>query len=600
MKSKLLLFILFVPLPLTAQYYGERVTEKSFERSNVYFKSNFLNTFGLFRFQNVAPGLIEDPFLDLHVNPANLPDFGQKSTIIYLDFRGDRSEAPFTVYPVEYDSRALDIYSLPYIDPRWFNQTRTEPEPVVSFGLLTYPFKTSSKNFFLGATYQLIHKNEQYYSVPTGIYNARAGYDSFGQEVSTDVPIIDRFSGEDEMMISGHLFSSYVGFKLNESIDLGMSLNSVFHSRDGTYLNASQSPYGSTSPSESEYRNLRERDQDYDHIDVSGGVRIHLGDESFLGFKVGSLSGDARQDFISTDNSEYSYGDVNIPENNSEGLYRSSTDQTWKQDGNTKYARINFTHQITEDKEFSGYFRYAQNNIDLSNSSVIQDTSYYTSHWTWDNRESYYLHHSSFSDIRSATGTRDKTRQQGLLSYKWQLTAKNSVFAGIYFSRDHLEINSTEPVLASRSSYSENYYRPSQPDTTIRTFGLIEDKSLFWNYDSRKWSFQIPIFVNFKMSSNWSVMLGVNRILNSWNIKEETTAIFTRREQEDNGNVRVEKNFGERYSSPRERITEDHTDVLVSFEANVSPDLQINFLLNPDFEDEFRVAQWWLSFRSSF
>ena len=83
MKIKVLLLLLFIPMTLSAQYYGERVTEKSFEQSNVFFKSNYLNTFGLFRFHNVAPGLIEDPFLDLHVNPANLPNFQDKSTLIY-------------------------------------------------------------------------------------------------------------------------------------------------------------------------------------------------------------------------------------------------------------------------------------------------------------------------------------------------------------------------------------------------------------------------------------------------------------------------------------------------------------------------------------
>lgn len=598
MKSKLLILMLILPFTLSAQYYGERVTEKSFERSNVYFKSNFLNTFGLFRFKNVAPGLIEDPFLDLHLNPANLPEFQNKTALIYLDFRGDRSETPFSAYPVEYDSRALDISIAPYIDPRWFSQTRTEPEPVFSLGVLTYPFGDANKNFFAGATYQLIHKNEQFYSVPTGIYNARAGYDSFGRELSTDVPIIDRFSGEDEMMINGHLFSSYLGYRVNQTVDLGVSLNSVFHSREGIYLNASQGPYGDINPYQNEYRNLRERTQNYDHMDLSGGVRIHLNDNSSFGIKIGSLSGDVNQEFLSTNDSKYNYGDANNPANGSEGFFNSSTNQSWNQDGNTKYARLSFSHELSSDKKFSFYFRYAESNIDLSNSSVIRDTSFYTSQWSWDTNNSYYLGNSAFSDIRSSTGIRNKTTQQGLFSYKWQLTPKNSIFAAIYFSRDHLKINSNEPVLASRFSHSEYFYQPSQTDTLFNDYRLFEDKSLLWNYESRNWSFQIPIMVNFKLNPNWSVMLGVNRILNSWNIKEQTTAIFNKREREDNGIVKVETNFGERYTTPRKRITEDHTDVLVSFQANLSQELQVNFLINPDFEDHFRVAQWWLSFRS--
>ncbi len=585
MKTKLLLLLLFIPSNLPAQYYGNRVTEKSFERSNVYFKSNFLNTFGLFRFKNVAPGLIEDPFLDLHLNPANLPEFKNKTALIYLDFRGDRSETPFPAYSVEYDPRVLDISSAPYIDPRWFYQTRTEPEPVFSLGVLTYPLGNANKNFFAGATYQLIHKDEQFYSVPTGIYNARAGYDSFGTELSTDIPISDRYPREDKMMINGHLFSSYWGYRVNQTVDLGVSLNSVFHSREGiSYQN--------------EYGNLRERTQNYDHIDLSGGVRIHLNDKSRFGIKIGSLSGDVRQDFLSTNDLEYSYGDENNSTNGSEGLFDSSTNQSWNQEGNTKYARLSFSHELSNDKKFSFYFRYAENNIDLSNSSVIRDTSFYTSQRSWDTNSSYYLNNSAFFDIRSATGNRDKTSQQGMLSYKWQLTSKNSIFAGIYFSRDHLKINSNEPVLASRFSNGEYFYQPSQTDTLFNDYRLFEDKSLLWNYESRNRSFQIPILVNFKLNPNWSVMLGVNRILNSWNIKEQTTAIFNKREREDNGIVKVETNFGERYTSPRKRITEDHTDVLVSFKANLSQELQVNFLINPDFEDHFRVAQWWLSFRS--
>ncbi|HES59957.1 MAG TPA: hypothetical protein ENO18_05940, partial [Caldithrix sp.] len=66
--------LILLPFLLLAQYYGERVTEKSFESSDLFFNSYYLNTFGIYNFRNVATGLFDDPFLRLHLNPALLPN----------------------------------------------------------------------------------------------------------------------------------------------------------------------------------------------------------------------------------------------------------------------------------------------------------------------------------------------------------------------------------------------------------------------------------------------------------------------------------------------------------------------------------------------
>ena len=91
---KNLMMWLLLPVMLSAQYWGERTTEQSFEQSELYFTSHFLNTFGIYRYKDVAPGLINDPFLNLYINPANIPSFDEKEMMIYLDFRGDRTEEP--------------------------------------------------------------------------------------------------------------------------------------------------------------------------------------------------------------------------------------------------------------------------------------------------------------------------------------------------------------------------------------------------------------------------------------------------------------------------------------------------------------------------
>ena len=67
MKHFILLSIL-LPSFLFAQYWGERTTEQSFEQSELYFTSHYLNTFGVYRFKNIAAGLIDDQFLNLYIN----------------------------------------------------------------------------------------------------------------------------------------------------------------------------------------------------------------------------------------------------------------------------------------------------------------------------------------------------------------------------------------------------------------------------------------------------------------------------------------------------------------------------------------------------
>ena len=176
---KKIIFIFFCTNSfLIAQYNSERTTEQSFEQSELYFTPHFLNPFGILNFKKVAPGLIINKFLNLEINPANIPDLGDE-TLIYLDFRGDRTEAPIVqtyAYPTYYS----DIIYRPYIDPRWFSTTRTEPEPIFSLGILTNPFSENTNNFFIGGTYQLIHREEKFYNIPYSIYYPNIYYDALG------------------------------------------------------------------------------------------------------------------------------------------------------------------------------------------------------------------------------------------------------------------------------------------------------------------------------------------------------------------------------------------------------------------------------------
>jgi len=159
--SRIFLLIFLIGLnyfnPLFAQYNNETVTEKSFEQSDLFFQSHYLNTFGVKDFRDVSVGLINDPFLNLQLNPANLPRFEIGNTHLYLDFRGDRTESDIVedygwVYPAVYNQ---SIYRPIIIDPRWYSNTRSEPEPIFSLGILTYPFGQKKNLFIIEKTQKL-------------------------------------------------------------------------------------------------------------------------------------------------------------------------------------------------------------------------------------------------------------------------------------------------------------------------------------------------------------------------------------------------------------------------------------------------------------
>ncbi|MCU7491736.1 MAG: hypothetical protein HF300_05795 [Ignavibacteria bacterium] len=597
--KKILFFLLIIPALCSAQYYGERAAEKSFQNSDMYFKSHYLNTFALPAFRQVAAGFVRDPFLDLFNNPASLPDLNGKEIKFYMDFRGDR-EVPSIVgsyVPLNFYAPA-DI-SLP--DRRWISTARMEPEPVVSIGLLTYPVKEINKSFFLGATYQLIHREEKYYSMPYFIYTSRYGYDAFNAKVASpasDIPIIDREANTDEMLTSGHLFSAFMGFRVLSNLTFGLSLNGVSHSRAGEYLNLNNSEYGNTSQTKYSNSSSEAKDEKYRHLDISAGVSMEVSPLLTLGLKGGFLSGKADQAYNEGSSYFYQYRVTGQLPDWSYNMSNSVTEQSWSHKGTTKYLGVNFIKRLPEGKEIAGFYRYNHSNIDLSSLSAINDTSYSDSRWVYNYDSSVYISHgySFVHDSRTGSGEKTVNSHEAMINFKWDLTQSNTLLAGFYYNYSKSSVLDNEPVVAGR--YSEYTYN-SRNYNNFYINGLKENKILNWNYTAEEWTLQIPVLLYFKLHEKFGLWLGVNRILRDWEIHDVTVAYFNSRERNENGVNGKETNFGERYTEPAKKLTENTTDFITKFDLNISPDLKINLLLDPDYEGAFHLAQWWLSFEAN-
>ena len=595
---KILILIFLFPIAAFAQYNNEATTESGFEESDIYFQSHYLNPYGIQNFDKVAPGLINNPFLNLYVNPAELPKLDTSNALVYLDFRGDRTEPKIVqtyVYPAYYSS----IYYPIRPDPRLISQTRTEPEPIFSFGILSYPIKEITNKLMLGATYQLIQKNEKYYNTPYSIYSPNYYLDAFNVRtaVSSDVPIQPRYAGRDEMTNEINLFSVFAGYKFTEDLNVGISMNGIVQNRSGGYLNLNNSEYGSTSNYAYSNSQSSDKSEKYHHLDFSAGVEYNVMQKLLLGLRGGILHGNADQNY-STRNSYFNqsnkpYVDNNWYLNNS----ISSTIQSWNHNGNTKYISFNFSGDRNSSKTFSGYYKYTWSDISLSSTSTIFDTSNYSSYYTYNYDTSWYSYNgnSYTHDNRTGWGERTVRMHEAMLNYKRKISPSITINIGFYFNSTDTKIYDYEPVGAARySAYNSN---SSNPNSVYGNSNyLFESKRLMWNYNSTYWTMQIPVIINFDISKDWSIMLGLNRILNNWDIPDQTLAYLYERQRIDNGVTKTENDFFESYTQPEQKITEDHVKLFASFQVNLSTAFRIRLLTDPELGGKFlSIEQWWLS-----
>lgn len=595
--KKIIVILLFSSCLLYSQYYSERTTEQSFESSTLFFNSHYLNTYGIYKFKDAAVGLIDDPFLNSYLNPAFIPELGDKEFLIHIDFRGDMTEPEVLktyIQPVDYLTSSS--YVDRHIDPRWFSKTRNEPEPVISLGILMYPEGKGNKNFYVGGSYQLILSDENFYEMPYSIYEKNIYYDSFNSRISEEAIFIDHSISTNEMLNEAHLLSLFSGYRISSRLSAGIFLNSVMHSRDGAIGNNGliySDPYSNAM--------LNERDQSYNHFDFGIGVNYRNSNNFLAGTKIGLLTGNADQNYFSESNYYYKSNEPDVSETWNYNYSRYSKDQKWTQDGTTFYAGINIQKKFETGSHINLYYRFTSADISTHTTSSINDTLNY-SHKYYDSYSQRYnlsRRNSSLHDYRNGNGSRNNKRHEFMFNVNWRVSDKINIYSALYVKRDSYTIENNEPVAVIRFSYTYDELLPDN-DIAVHNTSSSESKTINWSYEAKTWTLQIPVLLNLEVNQFWGFMIGINRILDAWNVDDITTAHIKNRFRVSNGNETVESNIYERYRQPDKRITEDKFDFIAAVNGNITDELQLRLILNPEFEDGLSLDQWWLSFNAGF
>ena len=593
------LLILGIPLA-NAQYWGERVLDKTFEHTGFFFRPSFVNPYGIGGFGSVAPGLIDEPLLNLQVNPAFLAADSIDSQYAYINFRSSQEirERDSYCYPC-YDALAgynsLDIYY-----PYYYAESRKVLEPVISAAYFLRPLKTTAPNLTLGLTYQAIMQDDDYYSIPQGIYRSTLGQDFAGNAMvdESDIPITDRYSGEDNMHQEGHFITGLLAFPVLKKFDIGLRLSRVTFTRDGSYGSRNYWENSGYSGGISLWQNMTGREQTYNHWDASAGLNIELGDNVTLGFTGGQLFGDAEQTQTSRDSSHYRHGIIGTGTDWSYYISSGRSNQFWNHDGDTRYAGVNLKAKPKPNQTVNLYYRYMKEDVDISLASTLDDTSYSNYHheyeqWLYGSESSYTL-----SDIRSGSGRRKGEYHTFGAALQWQIDQRTKVHLGLNVQHRKSTTETIENVVSGR--YSEWDWHDKETQRS-HMYSVAEEKALHWDFNHRETSVHIPLFVTYRISKALNLQFGIKRTMRSWEIDDVTLAVFDYRTTVENGQETHKENFGERYTQPEEKRSDVTTTALGGLTVTPSDHFSIRFLVVPNFVKtwdgtELSDLQWWIDF----
>lgn len=595
----LILVMMFAGSVSQAQYYGERVLPKGFESTDFFFTPSNVIPYGLGQFAGTTPGVLRDPLLDLVLNPAYLRlDSTRSDLMIYTDFRAARAiqDQPDFIYPWYgvADVRS-SLYRMPY--PTVYLESRRELEPVFSGALIGRPLGELAPGLLVGLTYQLVMQDEKYYSVPQDIYRSVVGADYAGRSSAVNessMPIVDKYSGQDNMHQNGHFVSLFARQTLLDNLDVGIKLSRVTFDRNGSFGSSNLwDSYYSSSTSTSLWASMEMRDQSYGHWEFAGGALLHLNDKTTLGLSAGHVWGTATQAMSNMDTSFYSY-----KYENSQSYYVRSSNklQLWRNEGRTTQLGIELRSRVAPATTLTLFYRPQWSSVQIQTSGSILDTNY--SYHTWQNNSDLVSSYSRyrFSDIRAGGGEEKGHGDFFLGTLSWDIGQTVTLSMGAQLELTSRETKTVEHVQVHGTSsywndYSTNPYAYAYQDD--------ETKDLIWTFEAKRKSFRIPVFVTFKPSQATGILLGISRDMTKWGIDDVTLAAIRYRYRNQNGSVEERQNFGERYTQPREEVSDITTTFMAGFTLSPSSMFQARLLVVPVFAEgidgqELEQFQWWL------
>jgi hypothetical protein len=396
------------------------------------------------------------------------------------------------------------------------------------------------------------------------------------------------------------MFSFFAAYEVLSNLQVGAKLARTSFNRDGSY--GSQNLWdGYYDPNyKSLWGNLESREQQYRDWDFSAGVRYRFGERDEIGLLFGRLWGNADQGLIRTDTSFYGSGLLGVGTDWSYYNRSGITDQSWNHNGGTTYGGIQLYRALSSSVTLSLLYGFNKQNMDIRLASSISDTSFSSYRYQYnDTSVSQSEGFSRLIDTRSGNGTKSSSVHRFFTSLHWSPHERANVTLGLQLEFQSSETKTDEGVFSrQQSQYSGSYEQWSY----FSYDATLEQKHLLWTFTTDVTTLFIPIVFQWQATDWLDALVGISRTMSSWEINDVTLAVISVRDRQTTSGNEHKENFGERYTMPRERVSDVRTSALVGLTARPSTLFNIRLLVTPNIVDDYdgshiQDLRWWLAFQ---
>ena len=591
----------------SAQYYDAQVLQKSFEKTDFFFRPGYLNPYGSGAFGRSAAGFVRDPLVELQLSPSRFGADDSTNDYVYIDFRStSRTSSYDSVWPMYRDGAVSAEPGGNYAVadriayPIYYREARRLSEPVIAAALFLRPVPGSLPGLTVGLTYQAIVDDQGYYSIPQDVYRSAPGMDySGGRMTNESYDITDVYTGSDDMHQVGHFPTLYAGYGNGGPWRFGLRAEFASFDRTGESGTTSRTP-ASVGQLASIWSHVEQRDQQYDHLDLVAGAEYRANAMTLAGLSIGYLDGNATQSLIRRDTSFWGQGTGTRPVNGSwtRNMQGGATDASWAEDGSTLHGTAFLRRFLGDGRILTATWAVRRESVDLAVASSVRDTSEYLYFYNEGANRWESEGWGRVTDERAGGGTRTGTGHRISLAMEWPMATNTRLTVGGNLDIDRSRTETGEDVEAYRSRYYRNFYDGRQDLYDER---ITEEKVLEWRFDSRRTSIRIPILVAHRFSKSVEIMAGITREMSSWRIEDETLALFDLRRTETGAAVETKTGFGERYREPTEQRTDVDTDVMIGITATPAERFDVRLLMMSSWHGssgatELETRRWWISF----
>lgn len=530
-------------------------------------------------------GAIDDPFLNLALNPALLP---KKEHYVYASYK--TPQAISTHYgPIQ--TFAANFVSSYYNgrDSQWHI---AQPSATVAY--LGKPFNNS--NIFVGFAYQSLYFKDNYYPV--------SDKNIFPQSnlAALNTVGVSRTNSKGNMLQTGHFFTAWAGYAF-EKASVGLKINRSLFSRTGRREQNYGCSYCITILDVSSVTaipfsdGIQSRKQNYAHWDVSVGVDKDLNEKFSMGTSLGVVISEATQNLNrNTSDPYYPYSSPVIDEFYFYTNRNNSLKQSWSQDGDTWYGSLHGNYKFNETSGLTFSYRFSQFANDVSFASLD------ARQFLLKRRNPTNPDTATVTFIR--TGHSNQTHQGGgqminadhhlTLIMNKDLNQDVKAYFGVQFGYLKRNYDTSEQVQDLRFNFSSTTYTPSGfIDSTQFRRTVIKD--LRWKQDGYLRTFRIPVMLKIKANDWLAVDFGASPVFVKHHYFSPVFNDFQIYKIVVGGDVEVKRNFSTHFKNTFNDY-EFKVPAFIGFSmqpsALLTVQLSVSTVLRQDDGDVYDISTW--------